>query len=138
MLTRTTSRNKSALKVYLRFIPMVAIMGIIFFLSHQPGDLVQLPQVIGVDKLLHLIAYGVLAAAVLYGLHPHVHESRRTPAVLGVVLFCLLFGISDEFHQAFIPGRVVSAWDVAADSFGALLVVCLWYRQTGKSVTNCS
>jgi VanZ family protein len=54
------------------------------------------------------------------------------------VLFCLLFGISDEFHQAFIPGRVVSAWDVAADSFGALLVVCLWYRQTGKSVTNCS
>ena len=115
---------------------MVTIMGIIFFLSHQPGDLLQLPPIIGVDKLMHIIAYGVRAATILYALHPYVHNSRLHPALVGVVMFCLLFGISDEFHQSFIPGRYVSAWDVAADCFGALLVVCIWYRQIKKSVTN--
>ena len=115
---------------------MVTIMGIIFFLSHQPGDFVQLPQVIGLDKLLHIIAYGVLAATILYALQPYDRKSRRQPTLVGVVMFCLLFGISDEFHQSFIPGRNVSAWDVGADCFGALLVVCIWYRQIKKSVTN--
>jgi len=115
---------------------MLTIMGIIFFLSHQPGDFVQLPRVIGLDKLLHGIAYAVLASAFLYGLHPFTHESNPVVTGTGVVLFCLLFGISDEFHQAFVPGRFVSGWDVAADVCGALIVTVFWYRQTGKAVTK--
>jgi VanZ family protein len=107
---------------------MATIMGMIFYLSHQPGDFVQFPRFIGLDKLLHVIAYGCLAGAFLYGLHPFTHDSNRAVTALGAVLFCLLFGISDEFHQAFIPGRFVSAWDVAADFFGALFIVGCWYR----------
>jgi VanZ family protein len=107
---------------------MAAIMGIIFYLSHQPGDFVQLPKFIGADKLLHIIAYGSLAGAFLYGLHPFTHNSNEAVTAIVVVLFCLLFAISDEFHQGFIPGRFVSAWDVAADCFGALLVVGWRYK----------
>lgn len=109
-------------------------MGMIFYLSHQPGDLVQLPNFMGIDKLLHLIAYGILAAAFLYGMHPFIHESHRALTVFGVVLFCLLFGISDEYHQSFIPGRFVSAWDVAADGLGGLLVAGFWsWRRRGET-----
>jgi VanZ family protein len=112
---------------------MAAIMGMIFYLSLQPGDFVQLPQFLGIDKLLHVIAYGSLAGAFLYGLHPFTHKSHRVLTVFVVVLFCLMFGISDEYHQAFVPGRYVSGWDVAADTCGALLVVCgWWYRQTAQ------
>ncbi len=107
---------------------MAAIMGLIFYLSHQPYDFVQLPQVAGVDKLLHGIAYASLAGAFLYGFHPSTKDSRRTLTAVAAVIFCLLFGISDEYHQAFIPGRFVSVWDVAADGLGALLVVTLWYK----------
>ena len=107
---------------------MVIIMGIIFYLSHQPGDLSIFPQFLGIDKLLHVIAYGSLAAATLYGLNPLTKSSCRTLTAIVVVLFCILFGLSDEYHQSFIPGRFVSAWDVAADGVGALLVVGWWFR----------
>jgi len=111
---------------------MVTIMGMIFYLSHQPGDFVQLPQFMGVDKLLHAIAYAILAGSFLYCLHPFIHVSNRAAAGIIVLFFCVLFGISDEYHQSFIPGRFVSVWDVAADGIGALLVVGLWYWGKGK------
>ena len=31
------------------------------------------------------------------------------------------FGISDEIHQSFVPGRSPDLWDLVADSLGALL-----------------
>jgi VanZ family protein len=107
---------------------MVFIMGIIFYLSHQPGDFAQLPPLIGLDKLLHAVAYGSLAGAFLYGLQPFVHDSNRSVIAVVVVLFCVVYGISDEFHQSFIPGRFDSPWDVMADGLGALLVVGWWLR----------
>jgi len=102
-------------------------MGMIFYFSHQPGDFVQLPQLMGIDKFLHGIAYAILAGACLYGLHPITLNAGRALTAFIVLMFCLLFAISDEYHQAFIPGRFASVWDVAADAGGALLVVGVWY-----------
>ena len=108
---------------------MAIIMGMIFYLSHQPGKFAELPQIPGIDKLLHVIAYGSLAAAFLYGLHPLAHQPPcRDVAAVVAVLFCTLYGISDEYHQSFVPGRFVSAWDVAADGFGALLAAGWWLQ----------
>jgi VanZ family protein len=127
-------------KVYARFIPMVCIMGIIFYLSHQPGDFVQLPHFPGIDKLAHVIAYGCLAGTFLYSLQPffNTNNNKFTAAII-VVLLCVFFGISDEFHQSFIPGRSVSFWDVVADGFGAVLVVGWWFtKSTPKVLRDCS
>jgi VanZ family protein len=108
-------------------------MGMIFFLSHQPYDFVeQLPNFNGFDKLLHVIAYGSLAASLLYGLQPFINTTTMPIAGMIVVLFCFLYGLSDEFHQSFIPGRFVSGWDVLADTSGAVLVVLWWMRREGK------
>jgi len=117
---------------------MVSIMGMIFFLSHQPGDFAPLPQFSGLDKLAHVVAYGSLAASILYFLQPfsYIAENKIITAIL-VVLFCILYGISDEYHQSFVPGRFVSGWDVAADGFGALLVVGIWYIRAGKGKWFC-
>jgi len=110
----------------MRFIPMICIMGIIFYLSHQPGDRVLLPDFPGIDKLTHAIAYGSLAGAFLYGLQPFNHESKQTVVAVLAVLFCTVYGVSDEYHQSFVPGRVVSFLDVLADAFGALIVAGGW------------
>ena len=107
---------------------MIAVMGIIFFLSHQPGDTVVLPDLPNIDKFLHSLVYGTLAAAVLYAVPKTTF--RKNPRRTGgfVVLFCLFYGLSDEWHQSFIPGRFPSGWDIAADTLGAVVVVLLWRK----------
>ena len=113
---------------WLRFVPMVLVMGTIFFLSAQPGDSLSLPDIPNLDKLLHAGIYGLLAAATLFGVGSKSWLGRRQLSGLFVVLFCLLYGISDEWHQAFVPGRTPSIWDLAADTIGASIMVMLWPR----------
>jgi VanZ family protein len=110
-----------------RFLPMVILMAVIFTLSNQPGDSIQLPDVVNIDKLCHALEYAALGAACLYGLHP----TRRTLApiliVLIAVILCTAYGVTDEVHQMFVRGRDSSIADVGADFFGALVVSLLWW-----------
>ncbi len=118
------------------WLPPVAWMAAIFFLSaqpHIPGP----PQPL-LDLLLkksgHFLGYGVLAvllrrafgrgrAAVIGG---GAGDSRspagRRPAQVGAaaLLVTVCYAISDEFHQSFIPGRNSSPVDVMIDTAGAL------------------
>ena len=109
-----------------RAIPMAVVMGIIFYLSHQPAGTIQLPLVYGLDKILHACIYGVLGLSTCFVFPPRVW--RHKPALVsgGVVFFCLLFGISDEIHQSFIAGRDSSGADVLADLVGAFIGVALY------------
>jgi VanZ family protein len=43
------------------------------------------------------------------------------------VLLASLYGVSDEAHQAFVPGRSADAVDWLADTVGALAAVTLLY-----------
>lgn len=66
------------------------------------------------DKVLHALLYAPLA--VLWGLVFQGSPWRRALwgwAVAG------LFGLTDELHQGFVPGRVASLWDWVADLLGA-------------------
>ncbi len=110
-----------------RMVPMLIVMGTIFFLSHQPGDALYMPPLPWFDKAAHLAIYALLAISVLYGFSPWLEDKKFPTVTLLVGLFCVLYGISDEFHQSFIPGRFVSVGDVAADGAGALLACCAWF-----------
>lgn len=93
---------------------------VIFIQSSLPSPALG-PDVPGQDKVLHLAAYGLMgylacrAFATLRGL-----RTLRWVCLAGV-LFSILFGLSDEWHQAFVPGRQADGWDWAADSLGAIL-----------------
>jgi VanZ family protein len=69
------------------------------------------------DKIAHLVLYGVLGATLAWG---HHSSGRRISHVL-LVLAGLLYGVSDEWHQSFVPGRNPSAGDLAADGVGTLV-----------------
>lgn len=119
----------------LRMLPVLGVMGLIFYLSHQPGDSLHLPDIINIDKLLHCLAYTTLGLAYLVALPPRWRQFHPWPAAVSVVLFCLLYGASDEFHQSFIPGRFVSGADLAADCVGGLVAVVFfwgWRRWHGS------
>ncbi len=115
-------------------VPMIVIMGTIFFLSHQPGDNLSLPKIPGTDKLVHMIAYSVLAGTVFIAWGVPLEERNPRTLVLFTFVFCLLYGISDEFHQSFIPGRTVSVYDLLADCAGTLMACALWARLRKKMI----
>ncbi len=109
-----------------RILPALLVMAGIFFMSHLPGKDVPLPPVFGIDKLLHAGAYAVLARTIFFALDPRPAGRPSRGLCLLVVALTVLYGISDEFHQSFVPGRFPSGWDVAADAVGGLLAV--WLR----------
>ncbi len=113
----------------LRIVPMAVVMGAIFLLSHQSGDTLHLPMFPGSDKVAHMVAYATLALTVLWFLGKRGLERKKAVALLTVCL-CLLYGISDEFHQSFIPHRSVSGWDILADVTGAVVIAALWFFNT--------
>ena len=106
---------------------MCLVMGAIFFLSHQPGDQLKLPLFVGADKLLHATAYGTLTITSIFALPKTFKKAFPLPTTFLVVFICLLYGVTDEYHQSFIPGRSPDIFDVVADTVGAMIVSAIWY-----------
>ncbi len=100
----------------------------IFWLSSQPRPLGIQPSIPGADKVAHFLAYGGLATLVSVGMRRSGRSYR--PAVLFwlPIVLAALYGLSDEFHQYFVPQRSCSAGDALADLGGAVVaqtILCL-------------
>mgnify|MGYP001307579025 FL=1 len=106
-------------KIYY-FGPFV-IMGLIFFLSHQPRVMDGLPEITGLDKLLHCIAYFSLAISWITALLKNSVSAAHSK----MVILSMLYALSDEFHQTFIPTRSFEVLDLVADAAGILLALKL-------------
>lgn len=116
-----------------RMVPMLFVMGTIFLLSHQRGDQLDVVELPFLDKFAHFTVYAVLAATVIFAFSAELKKRRPTLTTVLVVLICTAYGISDEFHQSFIPGRYASAGDVLADMIGAASIALYWlYRKMVK------
>ena len=111
------------------WLPPLAWMGVIFYLSAQP-QLPTAPEPL-MDALLkkggHFMAYALLALLWWRALS-RGKKTDRTPLALAFMI-AVLYGLSDEFHQSFVPGRHPSPWDVLIDAVGAaaaLRVIWWW------------
>lgn len=65
---------------------------------------------------------------------------RRYAAILAI-LVGIFYGITDEFHQSFVPGRSSNQWDLLADGIGIVIAQAgiilltikhLWDRKNRK------
>ena len=70
-----------------------------------------------VRKTTHIIVFGILACLLYKSL-----ESFRFSYGLAWLL-TVVYAITDEWHQSFMPGRVAAYQDVLFDSFGALVAL---------------
>jgi len=77
------------------------------------------------DKLAHFCVYGLLATLV-FRLIPQTSKNWRS--ALLVIVAVSLFGLSDEIHQAFTPGRSVEFADWVADTLGAFVAVLVYWK----------
>ncbi|MGB0910514.1 MAG: VanZ family protein [Nitrospirales bacterium] len=110
------------------WVPLVLYAGLIVFLSSLSTTVVRIPTWYeGIDdKIIHAIEYAILAVlfyrVYLYG----AGSSATVYAPMLAIVSAILFGMTDEVHQYFVPHRHADGWDVFADAVGALFGVRLW------------
>ncbi|MCL2577305.1 MAG: VanZ family protein [Defluviitaleaceae bacterium] len=82
-----------------------------------------------VRKTAHFWVYFVLAFCVAHSLKYYLHN-RRT-LILSAWGIAAAYGVMDEFHQYFVPGRVMAVSDMlinAAGAFLGALIVCCYIK----------
>jgi len=101
-----------------------AYAGLIFVLSAQANPLPFLPRAIfSHDRVLHAIAYALLGGLLAAALGSTRLRPGRVLALAALV--ASLYGASDEWHQAHVPGRQADPIDWAADTTGAVVGAAL-------------
>lgn len=105
---------------------VVAYMGVIFYVSHLPTLPIP-PKFPYQDKLFHFLAYFVLAFTLANAASRGTHKRRFWIAFATASLY----GITDEFHQSFVPGRDATVGDWAADTLGAWVGAYLYLKSEG-------
>lgn len=108
--------------------PFLLALAAIYWFSSLPG----VPGAEYVwDKLLHVVGYAGLGVLALRAFHGDLTPTpTRMTLLAGLVVG--LWGVSDEYHQSFVPGRDASVWDVVADAVGFLVAVGiarLWVKR---------
>lgn len=100
---------------------------IIFILSSIPGD--DFPEVgfkFG-DKIVHFIIYAILFSLFFYSLKNQSKYVRLQKFPLEFsLLFTVLYGITDEFHQYFVHNRSCEFYDWVADAAGGLIMYLIF------------
>jgi VanZ family protein len=118
------SHNAYKNNFFYRWGPALLIMGVIFTISSFPST--SIPNYGNFDFLVkksgHLLGYTTLALAYCHALRV---EDLRLAGLAWVL--AVLFSISDEFHQSFVPGRTAWIVDNLIDACGALLGVLAWW-----------
>ena len=76
-----------------------------------------------VRKYAHFFAYLLLGGLVSVAMNYDVKGKKR---ITITIIFCVLYAISDEIHQIFVPGRGPQVKDVLIDSAGALIGILMF------------
>ena len=77
------------------------------------------------DKSGHSIGYALLAVVLLRAFARGRLSGVTWTAGLAAIGLATMYGVSDEFHQSFVPGRSPDRFDVLADCVGATIGVAL-------------
>src|SRR5210317_589335 len=82
--------------------PVLLYCGIIVYLSSHSHPSQHLPSFLfGMsDKLLHAMEYGILGILLYRAFH---QTTRAVGSIILSIICVVIFGISDEIHQWFVP-----------------------------------
>lgn len=101
------------------WLPVILWAGVIFTFSSQPtiqttdfflGDFI-------LKKTAHLVEYAILSALIFRAMINYGVDRKK--AFIYSLIIAGAYGISDEFHQSFTPGREPRLRDIIIDTIGA-------------------
>jgi VanZ family protein len=108
----------------LPLLPAIGWMALIFALSAREAYTNPLPlsaHLIAIGA--HLFLYGALGLLLFFGFLRLGIPGRI--AVWLAITVAAMYGVSDELHQAFVPGRSATPFDIIVDVIGATAAVLL-------------
>lgn len=85
-------------------------------------------------KGAHLFEFLILAILVAWVMVSYEITGRR--AVVYVLFIVLLYAVSDEFHQLFVPGRTARVEDILIDFIGGIIGTVIFYTLKSKFKLN--
>jgi len=104
-------------------LPALLFGGLIFFLSSISRYPESFPAFWGFDKVVHCAVYYLLGLLLMrMCIHAPWPVMVKYAAILTAATG-IVYGISDELHQSFVPGRMSSVADVVFDALGVILAV---------------
>ncbi|WP_339061391.1 VanZ family protein [Tepidibacillus marianensis] len=80
-----------------------------------------------------MVAYFGLSLTFMWALTDRISTKK---AMVLAVLFSVLYGMTDEWHQAYVPGRTPDIHDLVNDFIGATVgafVFFYWMRKRRKT-----
>lgn len=86
------------------------------------------------DWTTHGAGYAVLAVLACRALAGGLDRPVTAGSAALAVLIATTYGVTDEWHQSFVPGRMADGWDIVKDFAGAAAgaLACAWPRRQGE------
>lgn len=116
----------SRIKLLISWAPVILWMGIIFIFSSLPGE--QLPdiQFPNIDKIVHFVDYLILGVLLFRAFLNTQTDRKFAKIVVLSIAIAVLYGLIDEMHQYFVPGRTPDIMDFTFDIAGSFAGVFIY------------
>lgn len=115
-------KNKNRKKILASWLPVIIWASVIFYLSSlkQVSTLSFFVYDFFLKKLAHVSEY-----AILYVL---IFRATQKKYLLSFSLV-MLYAVTDEIHQSFVPGRTATALDLGFDLSGSNIAAYILWKQ---------
>lgn len=129
-----TMNNLSSRYPFLYFqFPAIAAAIAIFLASSFPTIPVPKLNIRFEDKWHHLVVYAIFAFLIARAFFYQSREHRlKKHYFIATILVGSLYGLSDEYHQSFVPGRFSDGMDVIADVLGVCIGTAFFRWRVSK------
>lgn len=99
---------------------MTLLIAIVIFLFSNISTPIGIKTAFNIATLYH---FGVFFMFTFFLSMTLINKKISNKTILLILLISLIYALSDEFHQIFVPGRVCSIKDLFVDFAGSLLSV---------------
>ena len=87
-------------------------------------------------KLGHFSEYCILALLLMRALNAEFAEQSAKSRINWSIALIVIYAVSDELHQAFVPSRTASPWDVLIDSLGGMCGTLWFHRRKRRNIST--
>lgn len=117
------------------WLPLLLYCTFIFIQSAFPSP-ESMPEIPHMDKVNHFIAYAIMGILFFRAYRTLRLRNNTILLIILSILSSTFYGLTDEFHQFFVPERHMDMMDLLADAVGSCIGVVGYYRVKAARMTK--